>query len=234
MKIILTYKNYQTNKKEYQARIIYDNNKEKKDIENIIKNFNETIISIFKTNNIINYIDITKEYLPKLIELLLTINNTTIVAGTQNFNKDNTNNIEDIIDSTHLNITLKKGKYLNYQNIYYVIFKYANDEQREEVAYDFNCNLNGLIGQNPNTINTDHLLPFIIDRNGNITLENTGIIGGTNIPEHTLPFFIKRFLNGYNAILTINNIKFKRTTDNKHLLQTISSLNKEKIKRKSR
>ena len=42
--------------------------------------------------------------------------------------------------------------------------------------------------------NKDCILPYYVDGNGNFSATDTGIIGGTNIPEDLLEAFIKRFV----------------------------------------
>lgn len=223
MKVILSYGPYLGQGKNYQAKFIYDNTRE---IENIIScmnnlSTNKQFKPAKENINIISKTNIPKELLLPFINMLLNINNTIIVIANKEFTKENKECINDAIDNLHINVTLKKGKYFNLKNCYYVTFKYASDIQREEVTYDFNIRLNPIIGHNNESEPNNYLFPFTIDKNGNITFESTGIIGGTNIPEQTLPFFLKRFVNEYNAIIVSGNKKYKDAEAINQLLKTL-------------
>lgn len=234
MKVILSYGNYFNHGKQYQAKFIYDNANESENVEtciinlgsDLLKPYQEKFIKTPKTKpiNVIGGTNIPADTLLPFINELLAIKNTTIVIGSQEFTKDNIDSIEDAIDTLHLNVTLQKGKYFGLGDCYYVKFKYASDEQRTEVSYDFNVNLNVLTGKDYSSENDNYIFPFIVDRNGKITTQNTGIIGGTNIPKQAIPFFLLRFINEYNAIVTIGNEKFKKYLDSKRTIQALSEL----------
>jgi len=245
MKVILSYGNYFNHGKNYQAKFIYENIKETEIIESYIIGLGNNELKPYqitfsknpqdKPLNVIGGTNIPENDLYSFINTLLSIENSTIIIGKQEFTKDSKESIEDAIDSLHINITLQKGKYFGLEDCYFVKFKYASDEQRSEVSYDFNVNLNTLIGSNYTCENDTYIYPFVVDRLGKITGENTGIIGGTNIPTETLPFFLTRFINGYNAIITIGNQKFKSKINNSSILTAISSLApKQNTKKRTR
>ena len=237
MKLILTEKECNKN---YQAKIIYESIIEIKKFETIIKKFkNKLLLLPFQettkkennnSHNTIEVFSIPKEILKDFINLFLSQKNATLVVANKEFNSNNIEDIEDIIDLLRITITIKKGKYFNIQDTYYATFKYVTDSQRGIVSYDFNNNLSDIMGHDSNINNENYLFPFIIDRNGAITFQNTGIIGGTNIPEKALMFFIRRVINEYNAVIIINNIKFRNLTNTNNLLQALSSLNTNKTK----
>ena len=57
------------------------------------------------------------------------------------------------------------------------------------------------------------MTPFLVDKNGNLTLKSSRIIGGTNIPQDMLLPILKIFVEKYNAILTIGDKQFKNGID---------------------
>lgn len=241
MKAILSYGTYLNRGKQYQVKFVYENLEEVKTITNFMKNYSNnnkmtatkdqyTKNRWTKSIDVIGNTNIPKDILLQFISELLTICKAKVIIGKQEFTNFDLTKIKEAIDSLHINVTLKKGKYFNLGECYYVTFKYASDEQREEVTYDFNYNLNPIMAQEASYENESYLFPFIVDKNGKITTENTNIIGGTNIPEKTLPFFLKRFISGYNAVLTIGNEKFKDSFNGEKLLQTINTLNKGRAK----
>ena len=243
MKVLLTYDRYLKEGKQYQAKFIYDDVFEAEEISSCISSINtnnqfktqpEQFIKNNKTTSVIGRTNIPKDLLLSFISMLLTMNNSTIIIDNKKFTKDKQDGIEEAIDNLHININLNKGKYFHLNNCYYVTFKYATDDQRSEVYYDFNANLYPLIGQYSTLDNSPYLFPFIIDQFGNLTFNNTGIIGGTNIPEEALGFFLTKFINEYNGIITIGNEKFKDTVDSKRLITDISTIQEPTEKTKSR
>lgn len=236
MKVLLNYGIHYNQGKQYQAKFIYDNQFESENVASCINSINSTESfqpTYSDENNIITNTNIKKEALLPFLKLLLTFKDTTIIIGKQEFKKYNHEEIKNAIDKIHINITLKKGKYFNLQNCYYVTFKYASEEQKNEVTYDFTNNLSVINGYNHSPDSNKYLFPFITDANGNITFKNTGIIGGTNIPEETLPFFITRFIKEYNAILHIDNQTFRELNEIHQILTTVYNLNRVKTKKKS-
>jgi len=241
MKAILSYGNYFNHGKQYQIKFIYDFIEEAILISNYIQNYNynnefKTSITTFNDHqhnqnvDIIDKTNIPKDSLLQIINELITQCNAKVIIGNQTFISFNQEAIENAINKLHINITLKRGKYFNLKDCYFATFKYFSDEQRSQVSYDFNINLNPLIGRNVDNNEDSYIYPFVVDRNGHITSENTDIIGGTNIPNHTLAFFLTRFINEYNAIITIDNKQFKDTIDSTKLLESLSNLEKAKTR----
>lgn len=212
MKVILSYGNYYNYGKQYQAEFIYDNSYEAEQVSLWLKSNKLPTITHHKSTDIIRKTNIPQNMsLELFIKELVTKYNATIIIGNKEINKENLNNLCEYIKLLHININLKKGQYFGIKDTYYATFKYASDEQREEVSFDFNMNLCTLIGNNIE--NETYIFPFIIDRNGRITTKNTGIIGGTNIPTETLSFFLQRFINEYDAIISIDKTSIKNIED---------------------
>ena len=231
MKVLISYGNYFGQGKHYQAKFIYDNTEETKSIEKLtrkigaINPYQENFTQGRKTTpiTVIGGTNIPQDIILPTLNELINTHNATVIIGKHEFTTFDVDSITKAIDSLHINITLKKGTYFNFDNCYYVTFKYATDAQREEVSYDFNVNLNSIIGQNHQVEQSDYLFPFIVDRNGNITFKNTGIIGGTNIPTQALPFFLIRFIKEYNAIITTDNARYKNSEDLEKLIESLPS-----------
>lgn len=236
MKVILSYERYFNYGKQYQMQFEYENIDEAKQIKTWIKGKKELITKEELTNlpknkvdnnptqsNVIKKTSIPKNQLLQIIQELLTLYNAKIIIGNKEINYIDLLNITQVINQLHININLKKGKYFGIKDTYYVTFKYASTEQREEVSYDFNMNLSTLIGDNIE--NSSYIFPFIIDKFGKLTTENTGIIGGTNIPENTLHFFLQRFINEYDAIINIDDSLLKDDNEVKTINDALSKTN---------
>ena len=229
MKVILNYGNYYNFGKQYQAEFIYSNPYEEKNVSLWLKNNKLPTIEQKKDIDTIKRTNIPQNILLQFINELVTVYDATIIVGNKEITRENLNNVIEILNKLLININLKKGKYFGLKDTYYVTFKYATDEQREEVAYDFNMNLFTLTGNNIE--NGSYIFPFIIDRNGKITTQNTGIIGGTNIPTQALPFFLQKFINEYNAIISIDE-SLKENMDDVQIINkalTENNRNKSRI-----
>lgn len=91
---------------------------------------------------------------------------------------------------------LKKGEYFNYGQRYFATFKYNSDEQKKKIYEVFEDALVPSYGINSHRSREGkaYIMPYFADEEGNMRTENTGIIGGTSIPEDLLPEFIRRFV----------------------------------------
>lgn len=236
MKAILSYGNYLNFGKQYQVKFVYENELEVKTIEELIKKIKEMypINPIYekqeelKNTNIINMSNIPKDILLPFISMLILLKNTKVIIGNEEFTNFDLNTIENAIDKLHINIFLFKGNYFELENKYYIIFKYANAEQSNEISYEFFNRLYPINIENVNRIQKDeeYMIPFLIDKNGNLTLTSSRIIGGTNIPDDMLLPILKIFVEKYDAILTIGNEKLKNTINEekfKNSLRTIET-----------
>ena len=244
MKVILNYGNYLCYGKQYQAKFVYESIDEATQICLwITSNQNKLLIDPVqkltylpksKYNNtslqssVITKTNIPKDILLQFINELINTYKATVIIGDKEFTNMEQANIAQAINKLHININLKKGKYFGFKDTYYAIFKYNTNDQKEEVSYDFNVNLSSLIGTNPE--NECYIFPFIIDKNGNITTENTGIIGGTNIPTQTLSFFLQRFIKEYNAIINIDDSLQKDEEEIKIIHEVLSRNNQQTSK----
>ena len=254
MKAILSYENYYSYGKKYQVKFIYENELEAKYIIQYITKFiyeNESetkrIISYLKpskeknlimpyyskiitknkkTINIIEKTNIPKELLISFITMLISINNCKVIIDNKELIDFNINNINDSIDNLHINANLNKGDFFNLGNTYYMTFKYANDDQENELSYYFNCKLN--------YNESNGIYPIAIDKFGNLTNKNNGTIRWANIPKDKLSSFIKTFIEEYNMIITIGNKKIKDEFNEEKLNEALSIFNKEKEKTRTR
>lgn len=96
----------------------------------------------------------------------------------------------------NIQVELKKGEYFNYGQRYFTTFKYNSDEQKRKIYDVFENALVPTYGANSHRSREGkaYIMPYFADEKGNMTTENTGIIGGTSIPEDLLPEFIRRFV----------------------------------------
>jgi hypothetical protein len=139
-----------------------------------------------------------------------------------NSSKNSQNNEENV----DLNINLKKDNYFDHGNRYFVEFNYANNEQQNDM---YNYFKNGLLvscGANSSRAKAgqDFLMPYFIDDNHDIVSYDTGIIGGSSIPEDLLAGIIKKFVEVDNATINIGNEQIKYKFDYDEFLQIIGSL----------
>lgn len=222
MKVILSYENYFNHGKQYQIKFHYENQHEEKNIKELMDNLKSTKCFNFyylnnlgnislKPTNIYGGTDIPKNILHPLISMILSLKNTTIIIGDKEYTSYETNKISQAIDTLHINATLSKGIYFGSNSTYYIVFKYANDEQRNELLYEFHTKLCVKDGTNSKRISEgkEHIMPFLVNQAGDITDKNANIIGGTNIPEDLLKEYIKTFIEDYNMIINIGSIQFK-------------------------
>ena len=70
----------------------------------------------------------------------------------------------------------------------------------------------------------DCMTPFLIDKNGNLTLQSSRNIGGTSIPDDILQQILSFFVIKYDAILTIGDNIFIDTIDEEKLNMALSSI----------
>lgn len=243
MKVILSYDNYFNQGKQYQAKFIYENNQEKETIANLMEqlkstecfNFyyldNQGNIS-FKENHTIGGTNIPQDILHPFIHMLLLIKNVTVIANKNNLTDYEITTIEDSINQLHINGTINKGSYFNQKSTYYIVFKYANDSQKDEILYAFHTALKQLAGTNDKRILEDKepIMPYFIDRTGSYTSKNAVIIGGINLPQDILYSFIKYFIEEHNMIINIENIMFKGTLTIPELTEALKHLEHSKIK----
>ena len=231
MKAILSYENYQSFGKQYQVKFVYENEVEvKKTFKLMMELKKEYLINPccrqFKKNNIVDKTNIPKDNILSFINALFSLKNIKIIIGNEEFISFEPNEIKKCINKLHLNIILFKGEYFKLKYKYYAIFKYANEEQSNEISYEFFNKLYPISIENTRRIqnNEEYMTPFLIDKNGNLTLQSSRIIGGTNIPDDILKQILSFFVIEHNAILTIGNNIFKDTIDEEILNMALNSI----------
>lgn len=241
MKAILSYGSYFNRGKQYQLKFVYNNETvsvseqlttlinelvmKGAEFKQLVKPYyidNSGKVTVASTNTI-GGVNIPKDLLLEVINTIIEENNIPVVISNQEHTTFDEKNIQKSINKLHINATLTKGDYFNFGQMYYITFKYANDEQRNEVLYGFSCQLQNLIGDvNPEN---NYIFPFIVDRAGNLSIKNTGIIGGTNIPKTLLPLFIKKFIEDYDMIITIDDKIMKDEESFKEIQTAIATFN---------
>lgn len=249
MKAILSYENYYSYGKKYQVKFIYDNESEAEKFTSYVVKFiyenelesqkmtsnlkpfeeKELIIPYYtklidkkekqKTTNVIERTNIPKAFLIPFITMLISIKNCKIIIGKDEITSFDINTIQESIDKLHINGTLNKGEFFNLGDTYYITFRYATTEQKDELSYYFNCKLN--------YNETNGMYPIAIDRSGCLTNKNNGTIIGTNIPKSKLSEFIKVFIEEYNMIITIGNEKLKEEFNEEKFNNALTTLSEE-------
>ena len=129
-----------------------------------------------------------------------------------------------------MEIEVKKGNYFEYGDRYYVEFKYGNKEQQDKMFEVFE---NGLIPSYGSLSlrsqqGEDYIMPYLVDDQGNKTAENTGIVGGTSIPEDLLPEFIRRFVELDGATVKVGDEVIKGTFDYDQFDDIVTNMNNHK------
>lgn len=114
-----------------------------------------------------------------------------------------------------MKIEIRNGKYFNYGNRYFIKFKYENAEEQDKMFELFHESLIPSYGSNSSRSQQgkDYIMPYLVDEKGMVTLKNTGIIGGTSIPEDLLPKFIRRFVELDKAIVKVGDEVIKGKFD---------------------
>ena len=142
--------------------------------------------------------------------MLISINKCNVNINGKEFTSFNQLDIEKAINSLHINATINKEENLTLEDTYYITFKYANEKQKEEITYFFNCKIN----YNKN----NEVYPITIDKNKCLTDKNNGTIIATNIPQANLKEIIKNFIEIYDIIINIDNEQLKDFFMKKNLM----------------
>ncbi len=117
-------------------------------------------------------------------------------------------------------VNLQYGEYLNYGIRFHVSFVYSTEEQKQEI-YTFFENIIPTYGANSGR--NDFIRPYLIDDNGQqTTVGNT--VGGTNIPEDLLIFFLKRFIEVDKANVQVGNVMITGKIEDELLNAIVQSL----------
>ena len=235
MKAILSYGNYFSYGKDYQVKFIYENELEAQNITSILKQFEaKKLINPYYTKfitkrsdhraiTVINKTNIPKDILLPFISMLITINNVNLTIGNKEFNTFNADNVLEAIDNLHINGILNKGEFFTMGYTYYISFRYASEDQKDELLYYFNCKSN------------NDIYPIAIDKLGNITTKNNGTIICANVPKGMLNNIIKDFIEKYNMIITIGNHKLKDNFNEEELEKALCAIEvEERVKRRTR
>lgn len=125
-----------------------------------------------------------------------------------------------------MQVILKKGPYFNYGDRFYVDFKYDNNEEAIKMRNSFEEGLIPAYGANSSRAKEgkDYLMPYLVDENGNGTINKEGRIGRTNIPEDLLPEFIKRFVEYDKATVKIGTEEIKEEFDKEQFDEMVSKI----------
>lgn len=125
-----------------------------------------------------------------------------------------------------MQVILKKGPYFNYGDRFYVDFKYDNNEEAIKMRNNFEEGLIPAYGANSSRAKEgkDYLMPYLVDENGNGTINEEGRIGRTNIPEDLLPEFIKRFVEYDKATVKIGTEEIKENFDKEQFDEMVSKI----------
>ena len=125
-----------------------------------------------------------------------------------------------------MQVILEKGPYFNYGDRFYVDFKYDNNEEAIKMRNNFEEGLIPAYGANSSRAKEgkDYLMPYLVDENGNGTINEEGRIGRTNIPEDLLPEFIKRFVEYDKATVKIGTEEIKENFDKEQFDEMVSKI----------
>ena len=125
-----------------------------------------------------------------------------------------------------MKIELKKGEYFNYGDRYFVEFNYGNKEQQDKMYELFKKSLITCYGSNSTRAieGKDYIMPYLVDERGKMTRIDTGIIGGTSIPEDLISEFIRRFVEVDGATVKVGNRQIKGKFDYEQFNEMFSNL----------
>jgi hypothetical protein len=112
-------------------------------------------------------------------------------------------------------IELKQGDYFDYGQHYFVEFKYGDAEQQAKMYELFTNTLIPYYGSKSQRAKNgeEYIMPYFATKDGAFTQNNTGIIGGTSIPEGLLPEFIRRFVEVDKAVVKIGEQQIENNFD---------------------
>jgi hypothetical protein len=251
MKANLSYGNYFNYGKHYQIKFDYSNDEERQYMFNIFENGlipatgshssrakekQEYIMPYIADNDgnmttantgVIGGTSIPEDLLPQFIQRFIEMDNCPVVVNGTTITEFDLQKVEKQINGLRVNATLKKGEYFNYGEHYYVEFSYASKEQKREVAKVFDQELIPATGSHSSRVNEkqEYIMPYMADSSGNMTTANTGVIGGTSIPEDLLPQFVKRFVEADKMVVNIGDGCIKNNYSNDTFDKLLSNIN---------
>ena len=180
-----------------------------------------------KNTGIIGGTSIPKDLLPAFIERFVELDGATLVVGDKEMKgKFDEEKFEEMVSGLDLQIEVKKGKFFNYGDKYYIEFNYANEDQQRKIYELFDKGLIPSYGSNSSRAKEgkEYIMPYLADENGNMTTTNTGRIGGVSIPKELLPAFIKRFMELEGATVKVGNKKISGKFNDQEFEEMLSSL----------
>ncbi len=131
-----------------------------------------------------------------------------------------------------MKIILKHGKFFEHGVHYFVEFNYENKEEQTRMYDVFNTQLIPTQGSNSYRAQQgkEYIMPYLVDEKGNMSPENTGIVGGTSIPADLLSEFVRRFVEVDGAVVRVGNEIFKDTFDQERFDVAFDEFKKRKKK----
>ena len=141
--------------------------------------------------------------------------------------------MEDEIKKDGVLAELKKGEYFHTGEQYYVDFKYDNEEQKKQVYRIFKDELIPAYGAYSSRRLQNHesiIMPYYVDENGEFTLMDYGIFGGTSLPEDLLPLFIQRFVDADKMTILIGDKKIQGKFDERQFNELLADMEKQNSK----
>ncbi len=127
-------------------------------------------------------------------------------------------------------VELHQDEYFEYGEHYYVEFHYTNEEQKRKIFELFEKKLLPAYGAHSDRFDQklEYIMPYLVDDEGNFTVDETNTIGGTSIPEDLLDEFMKIFIEEEDATLIVGDEQMSESFDEERFHTMIAKLAEEK------
>ena len=114
-----------------------------------------------------------------------------------------------------LEVEFYHDEYFKHGKLYYVEFHYTNDAQKQKIFELFENKLIPLYGSHSERADQQlgYIMPYLVDNQGEFTVEDSGIVGGTSIPEDLLDDFMKIFIEDVDATLIVGDEQMSGSFD---------------------
>ncbi len=176
---------------------------------------------------------IPADLLSEFVRRFMEVDGATVIIGDEVMRGSfNLAEFERVLPSIELQAELKMGPYFGHGDLYYVEFTYGSREQQDRMYDVFNTQLIPTQGSNSYRAQQgkEYIMPYLVDEKGNMSPENTGIVGGTSIPADLLSEFVRRFVEVDGAVVRVGNEIFKDTFDQERFDVAFDEFKKRKKK----
>lgn len=183
-----------------------------------------------ENSEVVGGTSIPEDLLPEFIRRLVEYDGITLICGNKIIDGAfDEKEFQEMVGTLGIRAELKKGALYKEEMHYYIEFEYSSEEQKRKIFEVFNKELIPAVGSKSPRFKSgqEFIMPYLIDKNGNITAENTGVVGGTSIPEDLLPEFFRRLIEYDGVTLKVGEESMSKKFDETNFNEMKSGLNQQ-------